>query len=156
MIGLIVAYDQNRIIGKDGKMPWVIPGELKRFKELTLGNTVIMGRKTFDALGQPLVDRENIVITRNTKLKIPGVIIVHSLQEALSRATHTPYIIGGATIYKEALSLVDVMYITEIDAKFDGDCKFPELDYSQFDKIDMIKVNEAIPYEYQTYVRKEK
>lgn len=155
MKALIVAYDRNRLIGKNGKMPWYIDGELRRFKELTTGNTVIMGRKTLEAIGKPLSNRVNIVISKDKSFD--GCIMVRSFKEALDTAEKLGkniYIAGGGTVYKASLDIVDKMYITEIDAEFDGDTYFPGFDENMFTKtIDEIVPGE-IPYTYVTYERR--
>ena len=111
-VSLIVAVDENRGIGKNGKMPWHIPADLKRFKELTIGNIVIMGRKTFESIGSPLPHRLNIIITRDSSFKASGVIVANSLEEALRQAQgklsesvdSEIFIIGGGQIFKEAIA----------------------------------------------------
>lgn len=135
-ISLIVAIDINRNIGKDGKLLWHIPEDLSRFKKLTMGKPIIMGRKTYDSIGRPLPGRKNIVITRQN-LSLKDVVIVHSLQDALSEAEkENPdeiFIIGGQQIYEQAMGLADRIYLTIVNASFNGDTKFPE--YSAFNKI---------------------
>ncbi len=154
MISLIVAYDKNYLIGKNGKMPWHLPEELLRFKRITMNKTVIMGRKTFEAIGKVLEDRENIVITRNENFNAEGVVVVQSLNEAIQQANNDIFIIGGAQIYKEALPIVDQMYITELDAEFKGDTYFPEVKWDQFQLIKSEKVDGEIPYEFKLYQRR--
>ncbi|QQG38373.1 MAG: dihydrofolate reductase [Candidatus Kaiserbacteria bacterium] len=129
----VVAIGKNRELGKDGKLLWHIPADLKRFKELTLGHPVIMGRKTFesivDYLGGPLPDRTNIVVTRDRSWKHEGVIAVGSLDEAIAQARQLDdqeiHIGGGADIYAQALPQIDRLYLTLIDAKGDADTFFP-------------------------------
>lgn len=153
MIALVVAYDRNRAIGKDGRMPWDIPGELKRYRELTTGNAVIMGRRTYESVGRPLPDRLNIVIT-TTISEIPGCVVARSLEEAISLAGDMDiYISGGANVYRDALDMVDVMYITEIDAEYEADTFFPEFDESLFTKTIGETFHEEETYTYLTYTR---
>lgn len=155
MKALIAAYDRNRLIGKDGKMPWYIDGELRRFRELTTGNAVIMGRKTLEAIGKPLPDRVNIVISKDKSFD--GCIMARSFKEALDIAEKSGkniYIAGGGTVYKAALDIVDRMYITEIDAEFDGDTYFPGFDENMFTKTIDETVPGKIPYTYVTYERR--
>lgn len=154
MLGLIVAKSKNNVIGKDGKIPWKIKGEQKQFKELTTGNTVIMGRKTFDEIGRPLPNRLNIVISNSHNYKGNNIITVHSLEQALYLATDKAYIIGGNRLFKEAIPLVDIMYITEVnmDVK-DGDVFFPDFNEEEFDKA---IVEEKEEYKRLVYTRKKK
>ena len=131
MIGLIVARSKNNVIGKDGKIPWNIKGEQKQFKELTTNNTIIMGRKTYEDIGRPLPNRKNIVVSRTTNFK--EVITVDSLEKAISLAEGNIYIIGGYNLFKEAIPLVDVMYITEVNLVIEnGDVMFPEFNEDDF------------------------
>ncbi len=132
-ISIIAAHDKNKNIGQAGKLPWNLPADLKRFKEITIGHPIIMGRKTFDSIGRPLPKRDNIIITRGD-LSIPGVTITHSLEEALAEAKKKTsgeiFIIGGGEIYRQAMELADKLYLTLIDKEFTGDTFFP--DYNQF------------------------
>ncbi len=125
MITLVAAMGQDRVIGKDGKMPWHLPAELKHFRRVTRGQVVVMGRKTFESIGEPLKGRTNVIITRNGSYKAPGCEVVHSVDEVV----HDPrpiYIIGGAELYREFLSHADRMILTRIHHGFDGDTFFPE------------------------------
>ncbi|MCT6926239.1 dihydrofolate reductase [Metasolibacillus sp.] len=127
MISLIVAHDKNRVIGYKNEMPWHLPGDLKYFKEMTMGKPVIMGRKTFESIGKALPGRRNIVITRNAAYVADNIEVVGSLEEALALVQDEPEImvIGGEQIFKLALALADRLYITEIDYAFEGDTYFP-------------------------------
>lgn len=127
MISLIVAHDQNRVIGYKNEMPWHLPGDLKYFKEMTMGKPVIMGRKTFESIGKALPGRRNIVITRNAAYTADNVEVAESLEAALALVQDEPEImvIGGEQIFKLALALADRLYITEIDYAFEGDTYFP-------------------------------
>lgn len=135
-VSLIVAMARNRVIGRAGGLPWRISTDLKNFKRLTVGKPVIMGRKTFESIGAPLVDRPNIVITRNRSYPDDGIFVVENLEAALrtarafSRITGEPEVMiaGGAEIYGQALPLAERIYLTEVDAEVDGDAFFPELD----------------------------
>jgi dihydrofolate reductase len=128
LISFVVAMDRNRLIGSNNALPWHLPPDLKRFKALTLGKPVIMGRKTHESIGRPLPGRRNIVISRNTAYKAAGCEVVGSLQQAieLTADVEEAMIIGGVTIYQSALPLVRRMYLTLIDAGFSGDAWFPE------------------------------
>ena len=131
---MVAAVGVNRVLGKDNQLLWHIPDDLKRFKALTLGHPVIMGRKTFESivsvLGKPLPGRTNIVITRDADWKFEGVVVCHSLEEALAKAAELDqeeiFIGGGAQIYEQALPHVDRLYLTLIDDEKDGDTFFPE------------------------------
>lgn len=128
---LIVAAGENDVIGKNNRLIWHLVDDLKRFKTLTTGHSIIMGRKTFESFSQPLPDRTHIVITRQENYKAPpGVVVVHSLDEALEKVTNDtqPFIIGGGEIYKEALPYVNKIELTRVHETFDGDTFFPELD----------------------------
>ena len=110
MVSIIVAKSKNGVIGVDNKLPWNLPEDLKRFKELTTNNVVIMGRKTFESLGKPLPKRTTIIITRNLNYKVEGCIVVNSLENAIieAREDDNPYILGGGEIYRQALDYADV------------------------------------------------
>ncbi|HFU4077974.1 TPA: dihydrofolate reductase [Streptococcus suis] len=135
MIGLIVARSKNNVIGKQGKIPWKIKGEQQQFRELTIGNTVIMGRKSYEEIGHPLPNRKNIVVSRKKNFIGENLTTATSLSEALNTANNENiYIAGGYGLFKEALPMVDIMYITEIDTIVDmGDVFFPEFDLDDFD-----------------------
>ncbi|MBE6987299.1 MAG: dihydrofolate reductase [Ruminococcaceae bacterium] len=155
MVSLIVAYDRNKLIGKEGKMPWFIDGELRRFRELTTGNVVIMGRKTIEAIGKPLPNRVNIVISRDKNYD--GCIMARSFDEAMEKARETGleiYITGGSTVYAPAIDIVDKMYITEIDAEYEGDTYFPDFDENDFIRTVDEEITEPVPYKYCTFTRK--
>lgn len=125
--------DSKRGIGKNNEMPWHISEDLKRFKELTLGHPVIMGRKTYESIGRPLPDRQNIIITKNHQFDVEDIDVAHSLEEAIDLARDGEiFIIGGGQIFKEALekNIVDKLYLTLVDGQFDADTFFPE--YSNF------------------------
>lgn len=132
-VTLIAAVARNRVIGRANRLPWHLPADLRRFKALTLGRPVIMGRKTFesirDALGGPLPGRENIVVTRDAAYVAAGCTIAASLDAALAaaRGADEVFVIGGEQLYREALPLADCLQLTEIEADFEGDAWFPEL-----------------------------
>jgi dihydrofolate reductase len=129
ILSIIVAAAENGVIGKDGKMPWRLPAESAYFKSTTLGHPVITGRKNYEAMGRPLPDRLNIVITRQTDLKLPeGVIVTHSLEAALNlpevKQAQEVFVIGGQQIYDQAMPLTDKLYLTSVHAKINGDTFF--------------------------------
>jgi dihydrofolate reductase len=137
MISIICALDNNRGIGKNGQLPWRISQDLKYFKELTKGNCVIMGRKTYESIGWSLSDRVNIVITRDPDYLAEGCFVVNSVETALEKAKslekEKTFVIGGGEIYKLVLPFSDKLYLTLIDGNYDADTFFP--DYSEFKKI---------------------
>jgi dihydrofolate reductase len=126
---LVVAIDAQRGIGVDNKLPWHLPEDLAHFKRVTLGQPIIMGRKTFDSIGRPLPGRRNIVVTRNAGWRHAGVDAVASLEAALELVENAPAsIIGGAQIFNAAMDIADRMIVTEIDHRFDCDTFFPPID----------------------------
>ena len=134
MLSIIAALSRNRVIGKDNQLPWRLPADLKHFKTVTLGKPVIMGRKTFDSIGKPLPGRSNIVVTRDADYARYGMLVAHSLDEAIALAGDVPEVmlIGGAQLYAEALPRAQRMYLTLIDAIFTGDAHFPEYDADEW------------------------
>ena len=156
MIGLIVARSKNNVIGKNGKIPWKIKGEQKQFRELTTGNVVIMGRKSHEEIGHPLPNRKNIVISKTENFVGENLVTVTSLQEAIDiSAGEKVYIAGGYGLFKEALPLVDRMYITEIDTVIEnGDVFFPEFDLGEFDIVIGETDGEDIKYTRTIFTRK--
>jgi dihydrofolate reductase len=131
---LVLAVASNGVIGKDGKVPWHIPEDLKHFRRVTTGHAIIMGRKTWDEVGKPLPNRRNIVVTRQPGLVLPGAEVTNTLEEAIARARTTdpePRVIGGAEIYRLALPLATKIYLTEVDREVEGDTFFA-LDRSGF------------------------
>ena len=130
LVSLAAAMDRNRIIGAGNKLPWRLPADMQRFRRLTLGKTVVMGRKTFQSIGRPLPDRNNVVLTRNREFTADGCRIIHSLNQALTQTGEVSevVIIGGAEVYAQALPLAQRLYLTFIDHEFDGDEHFPAFD----------------------------
>ena len=152
MISIIAAYSKNRVIGYKGKIPWKIKGEQLWFKELTLNHVVIMGRKTYESIGKPLENRLNIVVTSTLFFDEENLKSVKSLKEALSLIKDKEaFIIGGQRLYEEALPIVDVMYITEIDLEVKGDTYFPSFDENKYQKTIIKEVNDKISYRYIKY-----
>lgn len=137
MLSLIVAMDHNRLIGRDNDLPWRLPDDLRQFKRLTVGKTILMGRKTWESLRRPLPDRENWVLSRDPSFTATGARVFTSLNDAL--AAHTDgelMVIGGAQLYGQALPLAQRLYLTEVDARIDGgDAWFPAIDPAQWREI---------------------
>lgn len=135
---IIVAIGNNNEIGKGNEMLWHLPADLLHFKETTSGHPVIMGRKTFESIGRPLPNRQNIVITRNNDYKRDGVKICSSLDEALKifkDSDKEVFIIGGGEIYRQAMSIADKLYVTKVDGDFDADTFFPEINDEEWGKV---------------------
>jgi len=130
-IVLVVAMSENRVIGRDGDLPWKISADLKHFKAVTMGHPIIMGRKTWDSIGRPLPGRENIVITRNPDFEADGVVRAPSAEEALNRCRDAgadkAMIIGGGQIYADVMDIADTIELTEVHEVVDGDTVFPEI-----------------------------
>jgi len=155
---MIVAYSKNRVIGKNGQLPWQgkLPADMRHFKTLSTGKTVIMGRRTYESIGRALPGRQNIVVSRSN-FSAHDVTIVHSLSEAYDAAEADIAIIGGGQIYAEALKDTDTIFATEIDTEVDGDTFFPQLDEEwQEQARESFSADEknAYPYSFVTYVRR--
>ena len=139
MITIIAAIGLNNELGKDNDLIWHLPADLKRFKKVTSGHSIIMGRNTFESIGKPLPNRRSIIITRNTSYKKEGCDVVHSLEEAINliKDQKNAFIIGGAQIYKEAIEkqLVDQLDITKVHQNFEADVFFPTIDQSVWEEI---------------------
>lgn len=127
---MIAAHSENRVIGKDNKLLWYIPEDFKRFKTITSGHPIIMGRKTYQSIGKPLPNRSNIIVTRDKNYQADGCIIVYSLEEGIQKAQEIDskeiFIIGGGELYTQGLTYADKLYITIIHKNFEGDTYFPE------------------------------
>lgn len=169
-VTIIAAMAKNRVIGNRGEIPWCIPEDLKRFRELTLGHPVIMGRKTYQSIKEPLDKRTGYVITRNEKFR-PGpaysarggrvgresdekIIVVHSLEEAIERAGEEGdeiYVIGGGEIYRQSMNLATRMRMTEIKRNAEGDVHFPEIDDDMWAKTEEIS---RVLYSFVDYVKR--
>lgn len=162
---LIAAVAKNGVIGDtvDGKgvLPWRLPDDLKRFKALTLGHPVIMGRKTWESLGRPLPGRRNVVITRNPDYQADGAVVVTSVDSALAacRDLDIAFLIGGAEIYAQALAHADRMELTEVLADYPGDARFPEFDRRQWREASRSRQrcesgpDAGLNYDFVTYLR---
>lgn len=136
MLSMIVAAAENNAIGKDNKLLWHLPDDLKHFKNTTKGHHIIMGRKTFESNGRPLPKRTNIIITKNKDFTADGCLIVHSMDEALEIAKNDnePFIIGGETIYRQAMPLAERIYLTRVHTEIEGDTFFPEIDENEWEE----------------------
>lgn len=127
MISIIAAMSENRVIGNNNSLIWKLPNDLKRFKSITSGSAVLMGRKTYESIGRPLPNRRNIIITRNEDYKAEGCVVCNSLPEALMLTNNDCFVIGGGEIYRQALPIANKLYLTIVHNTFDGDTTFPEL-----------------------------
>lgn len=162
MLSIIVAKASNNIIGKNNKLIWHLPEDLKRFKELTTGHTIIMGRRTFESLGRILPNRKHVILCNDAEMNIEDerveILEDISMLDKYIHSEEENFIIGGATIYKLLMPYADKMYITEINEKFDGDVSFPEINMEEWKMIEKIKglKDEKNPYDYDyvTYIRK--
>ena len=162
MLSIIVAKAKNNVIGKDNKLIWHIPEDLKRFKKLTTGHNIIMGRRTFESLGRILPNRKHVILCNDMEIDIKDdrveVLEDISLLKKYIDSTEESFVVGGATIYKLLMPYANKMYITEINQEFEGDVTFPTINMEEW-KIENIETglkNEENPYEYEyvTYVRK--
>lgn len=155
MISYLVAMDRNNVIGQNNDIPWHLPDDLKYFKELTVGNPTIMGRKTYESIGKPLPNRPNIVITRDKNAEYPEEVeVIHDVETVKKWNEGNPdteyFVIGGGVIFSEMMPFVDRMYITLIEEEFEGDTYFPEFsldDWEVTSKRKGIK-DEKNPYDY--------
>ena len=153
MITLIAACSSNRVIGKDNTLIWNVPGDLKRFKELTYGNPILMGRKTFESIGRPLPNRTNIVLTRDRNWKHDGCLVYHHIDEVIPMfRNQNLFVIGGGEIYSQLLPYAQKIELTLIDKHFDGDSYFPELDERWIPLEEETKSSNDITYHYVTYI----
>lgn len=155
MLSIIAVIGKNRELGKDEKLLWHIPGDLPRFKKLTMGHPVIMGRKTFESIGRPLPGRTNIVITRDPSYTSEGAIITSSLDEAIEKGKAVPgaeeiFVIGGGQIFAQVIDKTDKLYLTVVDETADADTFFP--DYSRFTNVISKEANEGEGHRYTYYV----
>lgn len=139
-LSLLVAMAKNRVIGRDNKLPWNLPADLKHFKFLTMGQTIVMGRKTYESIGKPLPGRVNIIITRQEGYEVPGATVVSSIDDALLMCEKIRsingenFIIGGEELYRQTLKICQRIYITEIQRDFEGDVYFPEVDPNEWEE----------------------
>lgn len=157
MLALIAAVSKNNVIGNKGVIPWKIKGEQKRFKELTTGNTVIMGKRSFEEIGKPLPNRRTIVISSTASYQAENCITLESLAEAIAYVREEDaFVAGGEQLYREALPLVDVMYLTRIDLEVEGDTYFPDFREEEFELVSEEGFEGEISYQYQTYIRRSK
>jgi dihydrofolate reductase len=161
IVSAIVAMAENRVIGKDGTLPWKIPEDTKFFRDKTMGHIMLMGRKTFESFGKLLPGRLHVVVSRQKSYQPVGAHVFQSCDEALQFCkTQTAkwgdevFLVGGGELYRELLSVTDRIYLTEIHLPFEGDARFPEFDKKVFIETERLKRTEPVPFDFVTYHRK--
>ncbi|MCA1063089.1 dihydrofolate reductase [Rossellomorea sp. AcN35-11] len=161
MISFIWAMDRNHLIGKDNGLPWRLPEDLKYFKRTTEGHGMVMGRKTYDSIGRPLPNRENIILTRNPRFQAEGCHVMHTVEDILDWANERDselFIMGGREVYKQFTPYAEKLYVTEINHEFEGDTTMPAIPWEEFSCVSSEKGvrDEKNPYDYEfkIYVRK--
>lgn len=144
-LSIIVAIASNGAIGKNNELLWHLKADLKHFKAITTGHTIIMGRKTFESIGRPLPKRRNIVISSQDTFAFEGIEVFHSLEEALEavKTEEEVFIIGGGQIYSQAMPLASKLYLTVVEREYDGDTFFTEIDYSQWKELSSVRLYES-------------
>lgn len=163
MLAAIWAQDENGLIGKEDRLPWRLPNDLKFFKQMTEANTLVMGRKTFEGMGsRPLPNRQTIVLTRDSSYKAEGVHVMHSVEDVLALEKETDgifFIAGGSAVYQEFLPFCTILYRTVIHHVFDGDVYFPPVDWSDWSLINTsqgeMDEKNRYPHQFETYQRNE-
>lgn len=161
IVSIIAAASENNVIGRKGRLPWSLPADMKRMKNLTMGHPLIMGRKTHESIGRALPGRRNIVVTRR-KTAYPGCEVAASMDEALAAAESDPsgeaFVFGGGEIYRQAIEVADRIYLTRVCATVDGDAFFPEIDASKWKEIARedhpADVENEHPFSFITYERR--
>ncbi|KAF0218882.1 MAG: dihydrofolate [Geobacteraceae bacterium] len=153
-ISLIAAMSENRVIGRCGAIPWDVPADRKRFRELTTGHTLIMGRKTFESIGRPLPGRTTIILTRQGGYRACGCLVAHDLRSALLMAGDADevFVCGGGEVYREVLPLAERVYVTIVHGEFEGDAFFPAIP-DAFIEVERKEVEAPLPYTFITYQR---
>ena len=149
-VSLIAALARNRVIGRNNRLPWRLSADLKHFKALTMGKSIVMGRKTFESIGRPLPGRTNIVLTRDTGFRAPGCIVVHSIDEALQAAAgqEEVMVMGGADLYRQLLPRADRLYLTEVKAEVAGDAWFPDFEAADWREQERVSCQADADNEY--------
>jgi dihydrofolate reductase len=154
-LSIIAAMAQDRVIGRDNQLPWRLPADLKRFKQLTMGHTLLMGRKTYESIGRPLPGRTTVVVSRQAGYAPEGVIVAASVDEAIARAPgEQVFVAGGAEIYRQTLARADRLYLTLIDAPFAGDTWFPAWDPADWQEVAREAHADPFPHAFVDLVRR--
>lgn len=158
LLSIIVAIAHHRVIGSNNTLPWHLPEDLKRFRALTTGHHIIMGRKTYESLNRLLPGRTTVIVTRNPAYKVEGALIAHSLQQAISLCgdDNEVFLIGGAELYRDGLALAHKLYLTEIDAEYAGDAFLPDFDLSAWKETlrEQHMSAQGLSFTYITYERR--
>ena len=160
-ISLLVAMARNRVIGRDNRIPWHLPADLKRFKALTMGHHIVMGRRTWDSIGRLLPGRTTVIVTRNSRFEVPGAKIARSVEEALQQCGDDPeiFVIGGEQIFAAALPYADRIYLSAIDADVEGDTYMPAIDLRAWrlaaEEVFPADAANPLPWRFQVYDRKQ-
>jgi len=154
-ISLIAAMAENRVIGREGAIPWDLPKDRRHFRELTWGHPVVMGRRTFETIGRPLPGRTNIVLTRQPDYVAPGCIVVHDLRDALEAAGEAAevFILGGGEVYREALPVASRLYLTVVRGEVEGDVRFPEVPVGEFREVERREIDDTLPCTFVVFER---
>jgi len=156
-ISIISAMACNRVIGIENRLPWHLPEDLRHFKALTLGHHIIMGRKTFESIGRPLPGRTTVIVSRDPGYRMAGCLTANSVQEAIAACGDDPeiFFVGGADLYAQALPLADRLYLTEIQADFEGDARFPDFDRALWREAarERHRSEAGLDYHFVTYER---
>ncbi len=154
-LAMIVAASENNVIGVDGDLPWHLSEDLKRFKKLTMGHHIIMGRKTFDSIGRLLPGRTTVIVTRQKDYTFDGAKIAHSVEQAVDFAAEDPcpFIVGGAQIYLAAMSLVNRLFLTRVHTEIDGDTFLPKIDWSDWELKSSVSGSAEVEFTFEDYVR---
>jgi dihydrofolate reductase len=151
---LVVAIARNGVIGRDNKLPWRLPDEMAHFKKVTMGHHVVMGRRTYESIGKPLPGRTTIVVSRNPAFRAPGCIVVASLDAAWKAAgdAEEVAVIGGTSLFEEALPVADVIHLTEVEADIEGDTFFPPFDRTEWNEVEVARhpADERHAYPFRT------
>jgi dihydrofolate reductase len=155
IISLIAAMGSNRVIGRNGRTPWNLPEDLRRFRELTMGHALIMGRRTFESIGRSLPGRKNIVVTRQTDFVAAGCQTAASLEDAIRLAEHETevFICGGGELYRQALPMASMIYLTVIEGNFEGDTTFPEIPGDEFTPVSGEMISASPKAVFTIYLR---
>ncbi len=155
IISIIAAMAENRVIGRENELPWNLPSEHRRFREITMGHPIIMGRKTFESIGHPLPGRKNIIIATQPGFSPEGCVVVDDLQAAIKAAhgADEVFICGGESVFREAMPLADRVYLTIVEEEFDGDAFFPVIP-EDFVEVGRKEFDDILPYAMVRYERK--
>lgn len=159
-LSVIAAMADNRVIGVENRLPWRLPADLQHFKRLTMGKPIVMGRRTWESLPGLLPGRTHVVVTRNNDYRAPGAVLLHSLEEALTRYADEPEImlVGGAELYRQSLPMASRLYLTEVHIEPEGDAFFPDFDRSQWRETGRVPGDttgeHAIPHTFVTLERR--